>query len=106
MAPVHREKNNFGAIVYTMSYELVGFTPFKGLSLASQEIIIGVEYDESPINLDKKVENININIYTKKLTRYTVTKFIANEEFNLITQSSTAGASSTSTSGSTLNRSA
>ena len=71
-----------GKIVYTNPYVFNGFIPFKGLLTSATEIRIGVDYDESPSVLDKKIENINV--FTKKLNRYTVKSLIENKEVKLM----------------------
>tara|TARA_B110000483_G_scaffold91534_1_gene112984 strand:- start:4428 stop:5294 length:867 start_codon:yes stop_codon:yes gene_type:complete len=66
-----------------MNYSKSGFIPFKGLdSTDTLEVRIGVNEDEQPEKLNKKIENINI--FTKKLNRYTINNLITNNAVAII----------------------
>ena len=67
------------AIVYSQNYSFSDFAPFNDID-STIEVRIGVNKDENPLVLNKKIENINI--FTKKLNRYTVN--------NIITKKATA----------------
>ena len=71
------------SIEYSMNYSKSGFIPFKGLdSTDTLEVRIGVNEDEQPEKLNKKIENINI--FTKKLNRYTINNLIRNNAVAII----------------------
>ena len=88
-------------IDYFTNYIKSGFIPFKGLDSTddSLEVRIGVDKDEDPVKLDKKIENINI--FTKKLNKYTINNLITNNVIAVVQPASTSTSTNTSTSTST-----
>jgi len=71
-------------IDYFTNYTIPDFTPFKdiGLEYDTLEVRIGVNKDEQPLKLNKKIENINI--YTKKLNHFTINNLITNNAISII----------------------
>jgi len=63
------------SIEYSMNYSKPNFIPFKDTD-NTLEVRVGVNEDEQPTKLNKKIENINI--FTKKLNRYTINNLITN----------------------------
>jgi len=84
-------------IDYSTNYTKAEFIPFKGLDSTddSLEVRIGVNKDEDPVKLDKKIENINI--YTKKLNKYTINNFITNNVIAVVQPATTVSTSSNAT---------
>jgi hypothetical protein len=87
-------------IAYAKNYNVTNFTPFRGID-STLEVRIGVNKDESPSVLNKKIENINI--FTKKLNRYTVNNIITTKAVaivkpitNVVSSAVVAGASTVS----------
>ena len=71
------------SIEYSMNYSKPNFIPFKGIdSTDTLEVRVGVNEDEQPEKLNKKIENINI--FTKKLNRYTINNLIKNNAVAII----------------------
>jgi hypothetical protein len=81
-------------IDYSTTYTKAGFIPFKGLDSTddSLEVRIGVNEDEDPVKLDKKIENINI--FTKKLNKYTINNLITNNVIAVVQPATTVSTSS------------
>jgi hypothetical protein len=77
--------NNF--ISYAKNYSVENFTPFRGID-STLEVRIGVNKDENPSVLNKKIENINI--FTKKLNRYTVNNIITTKAVAIVKPITTA----------------
>jgi alpha-tubulin suppressor-like RCC1 family protein len=69
------------SIEYSMNYSKPDFIPFKDID-NTLEVRVGVNQDEQPTKLNKKIENINI--FTKKLNRYTVNNLITNNSIAII----------------------
>jgi hypothetical protein len=71
-------------IDYFTNYTITDFTPFKdiGLEYDTLEVRIGINKDEQPVKLNKKIENINI--YTKKLNHSTINNLIRNNAISII----------------------